>query len=69
MQHAVKHDTQGSGNMESITPYCECGWRGLPAYAYNDDQLTDVRRQGDRHLKNASTQSQATRDYLRDTQT
>lgn len=53
MDHVLSEDVDGAGNTEGITPVCSCGWRGLAAYAYNDDQLTDVRRQGERHLKAA----------------
>jgi hypothetical protein len=50
-EHILSEKVDGEGNMRSRTPVCTCGWQGIPAYAYNDDQSWDVRSQGERHLK------------------
>ncbi len=65
MEHRLNQETQGVGNMQSITPVCTCGWRGGPAYAYNDDQLSDVRRQGDLHLRLSAAQPSSTQETTR----
>ena len=51
--HLITHEKAKSddGNMSTITPVCSCGWRGYAVAAYNDDQLFQVRRQADSHIK------------------
>lgn len=54
MEHVLTKKVEGTGNMESITPTCSCGWIGHPEYAYNDDQYTNVLRQEKYHLLEAA---------------
>lgn len=56
MRHTIFHERckADDGNMSTIAPVCTCGWRGFGVAAYNDDQLTKVRKQGERHLESAS---------------
>lgn len=42
------------GNMSTITPVCACGWRGFGVAAYNDDQYSLVRQQGEAHLRDVA---------------
>lgn len=53
MNHNISNESRKAddGNMSTITPVCSCGWRGFGVAAYNDDQLTQVRKQGDTHLR------------------
>lgn len=55
MDHKLAQKAEGVGNMASITPTCSCGWVGSPEFAYNDDQLFQVRKQGERHLREVAT--------------
>lgn len=49
--HQITNERSGEGNMSSITAICSCGWRGTPQFAYNDNQLTQVSNESERHLK------------------
>lgn len=53
MNHVISSEPfkANDGNMSTITPVCSCGWRGFGVAAYNDDQLTQVRKQGDTHIR------------------
>jgi len=52
VEHLISSERQTAdgGNMSTVTPICSCGWRGFGVAAYNDDQLFQVRRQGESHL-------------------
>lgn len=48
-EHNLQREYQGKGEGKSITPYCSCGWRGQPEYAYNDYQHYNLDRQELQH--------------------
>lgn len=56
MNHDIYKETRKAddGNMATITPICCCGWRGFGVAAYNDDQLSQVRRQGEVHIRDVA---------------
>lgn len=54
MDHKLAQKTEGTGNMAAVIPTCSCGWIGSPEYAYNDDQCFQIRKQGERHLREAA---------------
>lgn len=56
MNHNIANESckADDGNMSTITPVCSCGWHGFGVAAYNDDQLTQVRRQGEAHIRDVA---------------
>ena len=52
--HILQRDVKGAGILETITPVCSCGWRGIGYAAHNDWQMTNVREQEVKHLQTVS---------------
>ncbi len=61
MNHDISNESckTDDGNMSTITPVCSCGWRGFGVAAYNDDQLAQVRKQGDMHIRTVTQTASA----------
>lgn len=56
MDHVIVQVAVGVGNMGTLTPVCSCGWRGRGIEGYNDDQIFQVNRQEQKHLREMSKQ-------------
>lgn len=51
--HAITHlrdESTRDGNLWSVRTVCSCGFRGSAHSAYNDDQMTRVNSDAQRHL-------------------
>lgn len=51
MSHKLQRRFSGEGPMSGITPTCSCGWVGTTHHAYEDYQLTLIKRNEARHLR------------------